>query len=253
MRMLRKYFYATPAYLPVAPGRTIYAVGDMHGRSDLTPRILRNILEDIAKTDPYDPVLVFLGDYIDRGDDSAGVLEILIRLNDSPFIETHFLKGNHEEAMLDFLASPEDGAAWLRFGGLQTLMSYGVKGAAPDAPPHVLHRIAKELREAMGSDLDFLKSCLKLNLNFGNIFLCHAAIDAQKPLDQQRKSVLVWGHRDFLKQGGGDKAWVIHGHTISEEPDVGFNRIGIDTGAYYSGALSAVKIYDGGYEFLSTK
>ena len=243
-----------PEAMPFAPGRLVYAIGDIHGRADLLKKLLGKIDEDLAAHPPEGKALiVFLGDYIDRGDDSAEVLSIIERLWLTCSDREHvFLSGNHEAAMLDFLNAPEKNGEWLRFGGLQTLHSFGLKGFSEHADGVALMEAGKALREKLASQEIFLRSALRVSVQVGNIFFCHAAIDPKLSLDAQSEEVLLWGHPSFQKKGGPEGIWVVHGHTITSEPDIGLNRIGIDTGAYYSGRLIAARITDGNLRFLST-
>lgn len=242
-----------PESISLAPGRVIYAVGDIHGRADLLQRMLEKIDEDIASDLTENPLIVFLGDYVDRGDESAKTLSILEHLWSGRLQHEYvFLKGNHEEAMLDFLDAPEANGAWLRFGGLQTLHSFGLQGLSEHADAGVLVDAARALREKLASQEMFLRLGLRLSIHVGNIFFCHAAIDINRPLDDQSEKILLWGKQGFTSGKGPDDAWIVHGHTITAEPDIGHNRIGIDTGAYYSGHLTAARIADGSLRFLTT-
>jgi len=239
--------------LPLAPGRVVYAIGDIHGRADLLKKMLSKIREDIYNHSPSSPLIVFLGDYIDRGDDSAEVLSIIEQMwIDKSGCQHTFLKGNHEAALLEFLDSPETNSEWLRFGGLQTLHSFGLGGVNEYSDRADLTEAVRKLREKLASQEIFLRVGLQLSVQVGNIFFCHAAIDATRRLDDQPEDVLLWGKPGFTKGRALRDAWVIHGHTVSPEPDIGHNRIGIDTGAYYTGRLTAARISDGNLRFLST-
>jgi serine/threonine protein phosphatase 1 len=239
--------------LPLAPGRVIYAVGDIHGRSDLLKKILAKIRNDIEVHSSASPMIVFLGDYVDRGDDSAEVLSIIERMwLDRSGCEHVFIKGNHEAAMLDFLDSPETNGGWLRFGGLQTLHSFGLRGINEHSGSAALNEAAHQLRQKLASQEMLLRAGLRLSVRVGNIFFCHAAVDVTRRLDDQPEAVLLWGKPGFTTGRAINDAWVVHGHTITAEPDIGHNRIGIDTGAYYSGRLTAARISDGNLRFLST-
>ena len=245
---------AQPEATPFAPGRLVYAIGDIHGRADLLKKLLGKIDEDLAAhPSEREPLIVFLGDYIDRGDDSAEVLSIIERLwlsrSNREYI---FLSGNHEAAMLNFLDAPEKNGEWLRFGGLQTLYSFGLKGHSENSDDIARIEAGRVLREQLASQEILLRSALRMSAQVGNIFFCHAAINPKLPLDAQSEEVLLWGHPEFQREGGPEGMWIVHGHTITSEPDIGSNRIGIDTGAYYSGRLIAARITDGNIRFLST-
>lgn len=230
----------------------VYAIGDVHGRSDLLRRLLDQIYAEAAALADDLPIsLVLLGDYIDRGEDSKGVLEMCRRLRgEAPVDDLVFLRGNHEEALLTFLEDPSFGTRWLSWGGIETLASYGVAAPLERARAEEFDSLRDDLRRAMGPDVSFLATQTLSSWRCGNVYFCHAAIDPELPLDQQTEKSLLWGDRRFLTRGGPDGVVVVHGHTVSEQPDVGRNRIGVDTGAYLSGRLTAVAIDQEGYRFL---
>ena len=240
--------------IDAAPEKRLYVVGDIHGRADLLERLLDSINDDFQRDPPEfgGLELVFLGDYIDRGDRSADVLESLIALDLGPDFSAQFLKGNHEAMLLRFIENPDAAASWLIHGGLSTLMSYGIRGLSESADAQSRARASRELRAALGPHLTFLQDTLSLVFQSGNVMCVHAALDPELPLESQDERKLLWGTDTFLKEGGPVGKLVIHGHTISTEPDFGRNRIGIDTGAYFSGRLTAAIIDKGHIRFLST-
>lgn len=244
---------ARPVIRPV-PGGRLYVVGDIHGRADLLERMLARISEDVASSAPGEAgaELVLLGDYIDRGDQSAAVIERLVALRDDPPLPVQFLKGNHEAMMLDFLDGPERSGAWLRHGGLATLFSYGVRGITEmaDAPTRI--RAAEALAEALGAHGAFLRGGLVPMVRRGNVVCVHAGLDPALPVEDQDEETMLWGHPDFQGQGGPADMLVIHGHTITPAPDRAPGRLGIDTGAYYSGRLTAARVEAGRVDFLVT-
>lgn len=233
--------------------RRLYIVGDVHGRVDLLRRLLRMIVDDAAES-PLTFALIFVGDYVDRGDESRAVLDTLLALPTTlaPLgADVVFLKGNHEAFLLDFLDDDTRNESWLDFGGLQTLASYGVGLDRVDGDAGVA-RAARDLRAALGDHLAFLES-LPLFWREGAVYVCHAAVDPDAPLDAQDPRTLLWGDERFLRDGGPNGVVVVHGHTIFDAVDFGRNRIGVDTGAYASGALSALRIDPAsGYDVLST-
>ncbi len=238
--------------------RLLYIVGDVHGRADLLETLLAKIEADYearsgaASRRPCE--LIFVGDYIDRGDDSRGVLEALLSLEDGleAQVGLTLLMGNHEAFLLEFLEDPSVGARWCAFGGLQTLASYGVTPPGPRADADAWRRCADALEAALGAHLDLIDG-LALFRACGNIFVCHAAVDPGAPLDAQREETLLWGDDAFLRRGGPRGVVVVHGHTIFDTVDVGRNRVGVDTGAFSSGRLSAlVADPETGYAALST-
>jgi serine/threonine protein phosphatase 1 len=197
------------------------------------------------------PILVFLGDYIDRGFQSKEVLDLLLGDLESSF-ETYFLKGNHEEAMLQFLDTPSMGPRWADFGGMETLVSYGV------APPPT--RTSREdwaiascsLNRALPpGHLDFLMS-LRLSIQIGGYMFVHAGVRPGVDLAEQSERDLLWIREEFLGDSRPLGAVIVHGHTPAIQPHRDSRRIGIDTGAYLSGRLTAVRLEDDAVAFLST-
>ncbi len=224
-------------------GRLIYAVGDIHGRLDLFEPLLEQIHADAATSPPESkPVLVFLGDYVDRGAASKGVLDRIVALHQDQTFEVRALKGNHEEAMLAFLADPEFGPTWCEHGGAQTLASYGVT-------PPILRMNAEEWGKACDAfaaalpvaHLKLLTS-LELTASIGDYLFVHAGVRPGVSLDDQEEHDLLWIRRDFLGADHGLDQVVVHGHTPGEEAYLGETRIGIDTGAYATGVLTAVRL-----------
>lgn len=233
------------------PGLCIYAVGDVHGRADLLEELQARIVAHAAGLpEGTRRRLVFLGDYVDRGPDSRGVLDLLCR-PPPPGFERVCLMGNHEEFLIGFLREPGDAVAWLVNGGRQTLVSYGIPENAIDS----LRR--EDLSRALAALMPpvhrrFLEGLELLHLS-GTYLFVHAGIDPDVPLHRQGRETLLWIRQPFLDSTApmGGRV-VVHGHTVSDAPQVRSNRIGIDTGAYASGRLTAVALFNGEREFLST-
>lgn len=229
---------AIDAHIP--PGRILYAVGDIHGECALLEQLLDRILEDAATAGAGQAAtIIFLGDYIDRGPDSRGVLE---RLSGRPpaGVEWRFLRGNHEQALLDFLTDPEAASAWLRFGGVETLASYGLLAPPGTLDPKRLEALASQLEERLPPrHLDFLRRCEMMAV-VGDYAFVHAGVDPALPLDQQRPEDLLWMREGFIDRPVRGGHVIVHGHTVVETPLVEGNRIAIDTGAYATGRLTAV-------------
>lgn len=242
-----------PDYPAVQADSVIYAVGDVHGRLDLLmplmDRVLRDAMLRVEQTDVL-PQLVFVGDMIDRGPDSRGVLEMMMSVREWPELETHFLMGNHEEMLLRFLEDPFAGRSWLRYGGYETLLSYGIEGMHDLGDREILTEIATALGDVMGSHVEFLRSLERLHCN-GNIVVTHAGADPALAPEAQPDEVLFWGVDDFHKSRRSDGLWIVHGHTIVETPTVRDGRIAIDTGAYRSGRLSVLKVDGSEISFLT--
>ena len=233
----------------------IYAIGDIHGRHDLLVDLIEKIRVDTVATlrrlsGNHKISIVFLGDYIDRGHQSREVLESLSALTFSG-TELIFLKGNHEEAALNFL---DGGAAlikWLDYGGKETLSSYGI-----EVPKNTEGKNLLALREKFADaipdhHLAFLRG-LKSYWISGEYLFVHAGIDPAKPLEAQTDKEFLWIRDPFLKSIRKLPYIVVHGHTPEEKPVWDGRRIGVDTGAYITRRLTAAKLYGGDVMFLST-
>ena len=223
-------------------GIRIYAIGDIHGCSDLLNEMFTVIDADLARNPIRRPVEVFLGDYIDRGPNSARTLDLLVER--SLGRETVCLRGNHEAYLLEVLRDPTKVEEWRQFGGLQTLMSYGIRPSLdPDAAEQI--RLISALLEVMPSDhLRFLRS-LKPSFLCGVFFFVHAGVRPGIPLNEQQEADLLWIRNEFLESEENFGKFIVHGHTPVPEPDIRPNRINIDTGAYATGNLTLLTIQGG--------
>ena len=223
-------------------------IGDIHGRADLLECMIGQIFRDL-ETDPIENCLtVTIGDYLDRGPNSRGVLD---RLACQPF-PTDFipLKGNHEDLFEAFLHDPPTAGHWRRFGGLETLHSYGVDVGALMRGKNY-EAAAEALRTSMPqAHFDFLAS-LDTSLIVGRYFLCHAGVCPGVPLLQQREEDLLWIREPFLSSNADFGKIVVHGHTPAEEPEILPNRINIDTGAFMTGRLTCVVLEGERIRFLT--
>lgn len=237
---------AVASTAPLSPrvpdGCVVWAIGDVHGRLDLLEALIDGVLADAASQGRKETEVVFLGDYIDRGPESRGVLQYLIGLRDRGGLHWRFLKGNHEEAMLRFLADPAFGQDWCTYGGGATLRSYGLK------EPQIRHRA--EAWKAISQDLDhkltaaeksFLEG-LELSVSSGDYFFAHAGARPGEPLDRQTERDLMWIRNSFLDSDHVFAKVVVHGHTPTPTIHCDHRRIGIDTRAYESGVLSALRL-----------
>ncbi len=235
----------------VAPHERIYAIGDVHGRYDLLIELLALIHADATNLpDGRATRLVFLGDLIDRGEDTKAVLAALLTLTSDPAAQVDLVRGNHEDALIDFLEDPVAGAAWLEFGGLQTFSSFRV------APPRSLTDRAElaRARDDLAAELvPFHPVLRRLRpwVRSGDVVFCHASIDPARPVDEQDEAVLTWGDPGFLTDVPVPGLRVVHGHFDGDAPVSRPGRVCVDTGAYYSGVLTAVRL-DEGEAFLST-
>lgn len=228
-------------------GALVYAIGDIHGCYDLMKSLLSNIAADYAVcARGRRPILIFCGDYVDRGPQSARVLDALAWLHRRREVDLHLLKGNHEEALLAFLDEPEKAAPWLSFGGAETLLSYGVVPPAEDEGEEGLPRARDELLERMPAVHLRLLQQLELMVEVGDYAFVHAGIRPGIPLADQDERDLLWIRRGFIDKPGPFEKVIVHGHVwISDQPQISEHRIGLDSGAYTTGALTAVRL-DGG-------
>ncbi len=223
-------------------------IGDIHGRLDLLNRLIAAIWDDAARAQGEN-LTITLGDYIDRGPDSKGVLE---RLSCNPFPDQYIaLKGNHEDILLRTLSDPDALSSWRRLGGLETLHSFRIplddvmRGKGYGA-------VADELNSALSKNhRDFLAS-LRPSLTVGRYFFCHAGVRPGVPLSAQTEADLLWIREEFLNWRRGFEKIIVHGHTPIPEPEVLSNRINIDTGAFVTGRLTCMVLEAGTYRFLTT-
>lgn len=224
------------------PDKPMFIVGDIHGRIDL--------LNEMLTMAPNGAQLIFVGDLIDRGEDSANVLLRARALCDQGAI---FLMGNHEQMMLDFLEQPTKyGPRWLRNGGLQTLHSYGVGGVTERAGKDELLSARNTLERILPDGMTQWIKGLPLQWSSGNIHVVHAGADPALNMDEQIPHVLQWGIPSFRAHPRSDGQWVVHGHTIVDAGMAENGRISIDTGAYATGVLTGVHITHGNGAFMST-
>lgn len=239
----RRVPISAPASPAVPEGTVVWSVGDIHGRLDLLEPLVEAIQADLAATVAERKIVVFLGDYIDRGPESRGVIQFLAGLGPDEKIDWRFLKGNHEEAMLAFLEDPAEGAKWCEYGGDATLQSYGLR------VPQLRHRSGDW--EHLSADLcykvtpaerAFLEG-LELSFSVGDYFFAHAGARPGESLERQTASDLMWIRRTFLDSDIEFDKIVVHGHTPASRVHSDHRRIGLDTKAYDSGVLSALRLF----------
>ncbi|QNG44033.1 metallophosphoesterase family protein [Sphingobium yanoikuyae] len=228
----------------------IYAIGDIHGRLDLLDQLLGMLVADNALRPDRQRRLILLGDLIDRGPHSAQVIERVRALHGSGS-DIRLLKGNHEEIFV-MAARGDQGAVgfFRRIGGMETLASYGLplSLSADMDDGAIAHWMLNHIPRA---DVDFLDSFVD-HLTVGDYLFVHAGIRPRVPIAEQRPSDLRWIRGDFLNHGGRHDKMVVHGHSITPEVENLANRIGIDTGAYYSGRLTAIGLEGADRWFLQT-
>jgi serine/threonine protein phosphatase 1 len=227
----------------------VYVVGDIHGRLDLLDRMIKKIEWDLEENPVDDALTVTLGDYVDRGPESRGVLD---RLACNPFPTTYIaLKGNHEVLLEAFLRDPMVASQWRRFGGVETLHSYGVSISAIMIGKGFDEASDKFRKSIPEKHFQFLRS-LKLSLPIGQYFLCHAGVRPGIPLEHQRTEDLLWIREEFMNSNISFGKIVVHGHTPVASPEVLPTRINIDTGAFATGRLTCLVLEGSGRRFLST-
>jgi serine/threonine protein phosphatase 1 len=235
----------------VPDGMRIYAIGDIHGRIDLLQQLQQLIVEDAATLEPcVDKVVVYLGDYVDRGMNSKGVIDVLINSPLNGFESTH-LKGNHEEQFLEFLENPDIGNGWMKIGGNATIHSYGVNIPSSLSRDDFDHLQADFINALPKSHIDFLNK-LELTREIGDYLFVHAGINPYEPLQNQTSEDFLWIRGEFLEAEIEYGVVVVHGHSYTGEPAVKNNRICVDTGAYASNKLTCVVLEDTSHRFLST-
>ena len=241
VKTLRSLFgnKARQAASPQIPlGQRVYAVGDVHGRHDLREQILAQITADDAARSPAKSTIIFLGDLIDRGPSSAAVLEHLIGFARQRCVR--FIRGNHEEVLLELLErlSPELARTFTRIGGRETALSYGISQAEYEACDFAgfIDLLAARLPP---SHREFLRATEDMIL-IGDYLFVHAGIDPSLPLRAQDPRRTRWIRDGFTDARGPFEKFVVHGHSISPHVEEHASRIGLDTGAYRSGRLSAM-------------
>ncbi len=231
-------------------GVRIYAVGDIHGRRDLLDQLLAQIEADDDARSSANTQLIFLGDLADRGDDSRGVIDRLMTLG-AASNDVHFIFGNHEELLMRaWEGDPRAAGVFNRNGGRDTMLSYGVDpDRYDDATPEQIVDIIRTTIPP--SHIEFLRS-FRDWIVAGDYLFVHAGIRPGVPIDQQDLADLRWIRGEFTGFEGAHDQMVIHGHSITEHVDDQPNRIGIDTGAFATGRLTAIGIEGSKRWFLQT-
>lgn len=228
-----------PERLDALPdGRRVYAVGDIHGRLDLLEALLDRIAADEAGREPADTAIIFLGDLVDRGPESAGVVERL-RVLAAGDGRLRFLLGNHEEVFLGALAGDMKALRlFCRIGGRETVLSYGVDAATYEALDYP--ELADLLQRIVPAEHRRFLEGFEDMIALGDYCFVHAGVRPGRPLDEQRTGDLRWIREPFLDHSDRLGKRVVHGHSISDEVEFRPHRIGVDTGAYRTGRLSAL-------------
>ncbi len=238
--LFSKLFRSGPArgQPSLPPGRRVYAIGDIHGRLDLLGPLADAIDRDDRASEDARTTVILLGDLVDRGPDSRGVLNFARKW--SQLCDVRILLGNHEEMFLNSFYEHGTFRGFLRFGGVQTLASYGL-----DAETMIdmdFAEIKHRLTRAVPREDRIFMHGFESNVRLGDYLFVHAGIHPKVPLDQQDDHDCRWIREPFLSHKGGLDCMVVHGHTVTALPELHDHRIGIDTGAYESGLLTALRL-----------
>lgn len=239
LRSLSQLF-RTPA--PVAPpssvpdGERWYVIGDVHGRCDLLDGLITAIDGDDAQADPATSTVVFLGDLVDRGPESAGVVAVTRAWQKRRAVRC--LAGNHEDMFLESFTDLEMLRHFLRHGGRETILSYGLSLEAYNALS--LEELQEEMARVVPEEDRAFLAVAEEWIEAGDYLFVHAGIDPGRALEEQRRSDLLWIRERFLRHTEPFSHVVVHGHTIFDEVEDAGRRIGIDTGAYRTGRLTAL-------------
>ncbi len=233
----------------VPGGQRLYVIGDIHGRADLLDGLHDQIERDAATATDLDHSIIYLGDLIDGGPDSRQVLDLV--LGPAPVgIRKIALMGNHERMMLDFLERPETGQRWLDIYGRACLTSYGVDAPPGTLRPDQLAAASSELHASLPDEhLRFLQS-LPLSHSLGDYLFVHAGIRPGVPLSRQDPNDLIWIRHEFLRSRAAHEKVIVHGHSFTRVPRVRAHRIGLDTGAFFTGRLTCLILQGTTWRFL---
>jgi len=231
-------------------GLRIYSIGDIHGCLDLLDKVLARVDADIAQRPALRSILVFLGDYIDRGPSSRETIDRLLERCDRN--ECVFLKGNHEQIAIKCLSNPAMFNQWLRLGGVETLASYGVASVSS-----INRRRVAELQAAFHHALPpahfrFFRD-QQTSFACGDFFFAHAGVKPHVELSNQTENDLLWIREEFLTCREDFGKIVVHGHTPTHEVEIRPNRINIDTGAYATGRLTCLVIEGASLAIIDTR
>jgi serine/threonine protein phosphatase 1 len=234
-------------------GRVGYAVGDVHGRADLLGELIEQ-LEARAEDERREagaPIVIFLGDYVDRGPSTPAVLDMLLAGRPLGY-ECRYLKGNHEQSMLAFMRAPLQNRAWMVQGGAETLLSYGIQPPGPRSSNQEEWIATAEAFKAVvpKEHVAFLHG-LERYIALGDYAFVHAGVDAARTLEDQTDDDLFWSRERFIASKRPFSHRVVHGHTPVDRPYADHRRIAVDTGAYASGNLTAARFEGSDVSFLT--
>lgn len=217
----------------------VWAIGDVHGRADLLAPLLETIEADAG---PLPTHLVMLGDYVDRGRDSRGALQLLCDLEARGRVQLTALRGNHEDRMLAFLTEPQIGPSWCDYGGRDALASYKVASPAGRTDAEGWAETSQALADALPESHRRLLNGLRSFAEHGDYFFAHAGARPGVALAEQDAEDLMWIREPFLSDRKPFEKVVVHGHTPVDQPHVDARRINLDTGAYATGVLTALRL-----------
>lgn len=239
----------------VPDGVRVYCIGDIHGRADLLQALHRGILSDAQQGEPgavTRNIVVYVGDYIDRGMQSREVIDHILS-DPLPGFEKVYLKGNHDDSLLQFLRDPEFGPMWFSYGGDATVLSYGVRMSPSKVGRDRFEDMRQQLEANLPpSHLEFLQS-LQMVYDCGDYLFVHAGFKPGVAVQQQKPEDMMWIREEFLESRHDFGKVVVHGHSVTDAPEMKSNRIGIDTGAYASDTLTCLILEGEGRYFISTE
>ena len=230
----RKWFQSHSPKSAVPPGIRVYAIGDVHGRLDLLEGVFAKIDNDLARRPTVASMTIMIGDYVDRGPNTKGVIDLLLKR--AQMDRLICLRGNHEQLFLNFLFNPSSFGGWRSVGAMETLTSYGLK-VNPDENPA---RLARKLNGALPASHRRFLDALPLTYTLGDYFFVHAGVQPGISLDDQDPADLLWIRGEFLEYQSSFGKIVVHGHTPVAAPDIRHNRVNIDTGAYITNRLTCL-------------
>jgi len=244
--MLKALLRRKPKLAPIdtaclPEGRRVYAIGDIHGRRDLLDQLLDQIVEDDRQRESADTHIVFLGDLVDRGPDSAGVIERAMELAQTLGDRVHFLMGNHEEVYLGAATGDEKLVRFFcKIGGRETILSYDITPQEYNALD--MEKLAARIPALLPQrHVDFLAG-FEDRIVMGDYAFVHAGVRPGVPIEEQLPKDLRWIREEFIVDEAPHDKLIVHGHTITDDVEECSNRIGIDTGAYMSGMLTALAL-----------
>lgn len=225
-------------------GMRVYAIGDIHGRADLLNEMHAAIMDHAADASPAENHIVYLGDYVDRGLQVKAVMDLLVAGPPEGFTPV-YLRGNHEEMLLNFLENAGSLDDWLALGGRVTLLSYGVKVPSLISDSVRAGEVRSAFMEAFPKIHHNFLSELQLYFQAGDYLFVHAGIRPGIALEKQNPTDFAWIREPFLSSRKASEWRVVHGHNITEKPEILPSRIGVDTGAFATGRLSCVMLEGG--------